>query len=136
MGTHPIFESDFDCLTDSSRSKKIKMSTHLQWAIINKFSAFDLKRAGKVWTKEPGHLKGKKSLKYNTLVVKNGLTVAPNAEGGVVFNNVVLKRNSRKTFKSIRNTVNKGKQGLRKDQKRAAVKKASAILKAQQRAAK
>merc|ERR1712130_45886 len=89
MGTHPIFESDFDCLTDVQVGlKSKKMSTHLQWAIINKFSAFDLKRAGTTWTKEPGHLKG----------------------------------NARKTFKSIRNTTNKGK--LRKDQKRAAVKKA------------
>jgi len=48
------------------------MSVHLQWAIVNKFSAFDLKRAGTTWTKEPGHLKGKKSLKYNTFVNKNG----------------------------------------------------------------
>merc|ERR1711890_114978 len=128
MGTHPIFESDFDCLTDFSRSKKI----------VNKFSAYDLKRAGTVWTKEPGHLKGKKSLKYNTLVNKNGLTVAANSEGGVAFsagkNNVVLKRTARKTFKSIRNTVNQG--NFRKDQKRAAVKKAAAILKSQQKAAK
>merc|ERR1712189_141851 len=96
MGTHPIFESDFDCLTDLIRSKTLKMSLHLQWAIINKNSAFDLKRAGITWTKEPGHLKGKKSLKYNTLVNANGLKVAANAEGGVVFNagkqNVVLKR--------------------------------------------
>merc|ERR1712189_59903 len=83
MGTHPIFESDFDCLTDLIRSKTLKMSLHLQWAIINKNSAFDLKRAGITWTKEPGHLKGKKSLKYNTLVNANGLKVAANAEGGV-----------------------------------------------------
>lgn len=114
------------------------MSLHLTWAIINKNSAFDLKRAGTTWTKEPGHLKGKKSLKYNTLVNKTGLTVAANSEGGVVFtagkNNVVLKRNARKTFKSIRNTVNQG--NFRKDQKRAAVKKASAILKSQARASK
>ena len=44
------------------------MSTHLQWAIINKFNATDIKKAGSVWTKEKGHLKGKKSLKYCTLV--------------------------------------------------------------------
>merc|ERR1719337_548015 len=49
-------------------------------------------------------------------------------------NNVVLKRNARKTFKSIRNTTNQG--NFRKDQKRAAVKKAAAILTAQQKAAK
>merc|ERR1712117_320997 len=112
------------------------MSLHLQWAIINKNSAFDLKRAGTTWTKEPGHLKGKKSLKYNTLVNANGLKVAANAEGGVVFNagkqNVVLKKNARKTFKSIRNTVNQG--NFRKDQKRAAVKKAAAVIRSQQKA--
>ena len=44
------------------------MSAHLQWAIINKFNCYDIKKAGTTWTKEPGHLKGKKSLKYNTLV--------------------------------------------------------------------
>merc|ERR1711993_217663 len=139
MGTHPIFESDFDCLTDVQVGlKSKKMSTHLQWAIINKFSAFDIKRAGTTWTKEHGHLKGKKSLKYNTLVNPNGLTVSNNSEGGVVFtagkSSMVLKRNARKTFKSIRNTTNKGK--LRKDQKRAAVKKAAALLRAQQKASK
>ena len=48
-----------------------------------------------------------------------GLTVAAGSEGGVAFkagkNSVVLKRNARKTFKSIRNTTNQG--NFRKDQK-------------------
>merc|ERR1712141_959479 len=135
MGTHPIFESDFDCLT--VLNSDIMSTSHLQWAIINKFSAYDVKRAGTTWTKEPGHLKGKKSLKFNTLVNKNGLTVSANSEGGVAFsagkNNVVLKRNARKTYKSIRNITNQG--NFRKDQKRAAVKKAAAVLRSQQKAA-
>merc|ERR1712193_423844 len=102
MGTHPIFESDFDCLT--VLNSDIMSTSHLQWAIINKFSAFDLKRAGRTWTKEPGHLNGRKSLRFNTLVEKKGLKVA--------------------------------KQGaFRKDQTRAAVKKASAIIASQKRAA-
>ena len=44
------------------------MSTHLQWAIINQFNSADIKKAGSIWSKEKGHLKGKKSLKYCTLV--------------------------------------------------------------------
>merc|ERR1712193_521417 len=121
MGTHPIFESDFDCLT--VLNSDIMSTSHLQWAIINKFSAFDLKRAGRTWTKEPGHLKGRK--------------VAANAEGGVNFSagklNTTMKKSSRKTFKSIRNVAKQG--AFRKDQTRAAVKKASAIIASQKRAA-
>merc|ERR1711934_1272631 len=110
MGTHPIFESDFDCLT--VLNSDIMSTSHLQWAIINKFSAFDVKRAGRTWTKEPGHLNGRKSLRFNTLVEKKSL---------------------RKTFKSIRNVAKQG--AFRKDQTRAAVKKASAIIASQKRAA-
>ena len=44
------------------------MSAHLQWAIINKFNCYDIKKTGTTLTKEPSHLKGKKPLKYNTLV--------------------------------------------------------------------
>merc|ERR1712227_823007 len=95
MGTHPIFESDFDCL---NRLESVKMSTnYLTWAITKKFSCYDLKRAGKNWTTEPGHLKGMKSLKYDTLSESKGLKVSANAEGGVNFSagkaNVTLKRN-------------------------------------------
>merc|ERR1711915_1089606 len=32
MGTHPIFESDFDCLAEKLGSKKVKMSETEQWA--------------------------------------------------------------------------------------------------------
>merc|ERR1711990_91691 len=60
MGTHPIFESDFDCLTDFGlKNNSKKMSTHLQWAIINQFNSADIKKAGSIWSKEKGHLKGK-----------------------------------------------------------------------------
>merc|ERR1712078_481362 len=134
MGTHPIFESDFDCLTDLNRSK----CPPTTWAITKKFSCYDLKRAGKNWTTEPGHLKGMKSLKYDTLSESKGLKVSANAEGGVNFSagkaNVTLKRNARKTYKSIRATSRQG--NFRKDQTRAAVKKAAAELRAQQKAAK
>merc|ERR1711922_61958 len=49
-------------------------------AITKKFSCYDLKRGGKNWTTEPGHLKGMKSLKYDTLSQSRGLKVAANAE--------------------------------------------------------
>merc|ERR1712158_27213 len=138
MGTHPIFESDFDCLTDFGL-KILKMSASLQWAIINKFNSKDLRKSGITWSKEAGHLKGKKSFKYCTLVNSGNVAVSANADGGVVVSttgnkaankpaknvtSVVIKKNSRATFKSIRSTVRAN--NFRKDQKRAAVKKASA----------
>ena len=56
-----------------SRSKySSKMSASLQWAIINKFNCKDIKKSGITWTKEAGHLKGKKSFKYSTLVNPGG----------------------------------------------------------------
>merc|ERR1711963_73378 len=86
MGTHPIFESDFDCLTDFGMgTQKNKMSASLQWAIINKFNSKDIRKAGITWSKEAGHLKGKKSFKYSTLVNPGAVTVAANADGGVVL---------------------------------------------------
>merc|ERR1712178_419407 len=144
MGTHPIFESDFDCLTDFGLNNSKKKSASLQWAIINKFNSKDIRKAGITWSKEAGHLKGKKSFKYSTLVNPGSVTVAAAADGGVVLattgrknankpavnvNSVVIKKNARATDKSIRNTVRAN--NVRKDQKRAAVKKASAILKSQ-----
>merc|ERR1712018_794773 len=97
---------------------------------------------------EPGHLKGKKSLKYNTLVNPGNVAVSANADGGIVLattgtknanspakatTSVVIKKNARATYKSVRNTVRAN--NFRKDQKRAAVKKAAAILRAQAKSA-
>merc|ERR1712157_296860 len=63
---------------------------------------------------------GKKSFKYCTLVNQGNVAVSANADGGVVISttgnkaankpaknvtSVVIKKNSRATFKSIRNTV-------------------------------
>merc|ERR1712142_1075174 len=131
MGTHPIFESDFDCLTEFG---SFKMSAHLQWAIINKFNCYDIKKAGTTWTKEPGHLKGKKSLKYNTLVNAGNVVLSTTGHKNAnspakATTSVVIKKNARATYKSVRNTVRAN--NFRKDQKRAAVKKAAAILRAQ-----
>merc|ERR1711990_323654 len=112
---------------------KLKMSAHLQWAIINKFNCYDIKKAGTTWTKEPGHLKGKKSLKYNTLVNPGNVAVSANADGGIVLATSGIKKNARATYKSVRNTVRAN--NFRKDQKRAAVKKAAAILRAQAKSA-
>merc|ERR1712168_1306632 len=110
---------------------------------INKFNAKDIKKSGITWSKEAGHLKGKKSFKYSTLVNPGAVTVAANADGGVVLttrgnkkpaasvNAVAIKKNSRATYASIRNTIRAN--AFRKDHKRAAVKKASAILKSQSR---
>merc|ERR1712170_154301 len=118
MGTHPIFESDFDCLTDFGLNNSKKMSASLQWAIINKFNSKDIRKSGITWSKEAGHLKGKKSFKYSTLVNPGAVTVAANADGGVVLTTTGNK-NANATFKSIRNTVRAN--NFRKDQKRAAV---------------
>merc|ERR1711920_805940 len=135
MGTHPIFESDFDCLTDFGL-KILKMSASLQWAIINKFNAKDIKKSGITWSKEAGHLKGKKSFKYSTLVNPGAVTLTTRGnkkanKPAASVNAVAIKKNSRATYASIRNTVRAN--AFRKDHKRAAVKKASAILKSQSR---
>ena len=61
------------------------MSASLQWAIINKFNSKDLRKSGITWTKEAGHLKGKKSFKYCTLVNPGNVAVSANADGGVVL---------------------------------------------------
>merc|ERR1712113_882769 len=104
MGTHPIFESGFDCLTDFGLNNSKKKSASLQWAIINKFNSKDIRKAGITWSKEAGHLKGMKSFKYSTLVNPGSVTVAANADGGVVLATTGAK-NANKPAKNVNAVV-------------------------------
>jgi len=96
-------------------------------------------------TKEPHNLKGRNSLRYNGLVQKRTVGVEAAASGkGVVlvtrngasmrkpaknYSRVELKRNARKTLKTIGHTLFEG--NYRRDLKMCAVRRASAILRSQ-----
>jgi len=96
-------------------------------------------------TKEPHNLKGRNSLRYNGLVQKRtvGVEAAPSGKGVVLvtrnggsvrkpaknYTRVELKRNARKTLKTIGHTLFEGR--YRRDLKMCAVRRASAILRSQ-----
>ncbi|XP_014673170.1 PREDICTED: 60S ribosomal protein L28-like [Priapulus caudatus] len=123
------------------------MSADLQWAIIRNNSCFLVKSRNvfKGFTKEPNNLKGINSFRYNGLVHQKTIGLEPAADGkGVVlvtkkrsgrskpaqaFNRVTLKRGGRQTITGIRKFIVKNK--YRKDLKKVAVRRASAILRSQ-----
>ncbi|XP_041369308.1 60S ribosomal protein L28-like [Gigantopelta aegis] len=121
------------------------MSSHLQWMIIRNNSCFLLKRNGISLSKEPNNLKNRNSFRYNGLVHKKTIGIEPAKDGkGVVlitkkskiynkpsktYNKVEMKRDPRRTFATIRNTLRSKR--YRKDLKMAAVRRASALLRSQ-----
>jgi large subunit ribosomal protein L28e len=122
------------------------MSADLQWMVIRNNSSFLMKRKDVApFSKEPNNIKGRNSFRYNGLVQRKTVGVEPCADGkGVVlvtknsscvrrpakkYRRIELKRDARKTFKTIRKLV--GSSSGRKDLKMAAVRRASAILKSQ-----
>merc|ERR1712018_774195 len=122
----------------------IIMSAELQWMIIRNNSSFLLKGSGQTFSKEPNNLRSKNSYRYNGLVRRKTIGVKPAADGkGIVLvtrkqsnwrrpgamNRTELKKDSRKTLTTIRNTIRKGR--YRKDLKMAALRKASAVLRSQ-----
>jgi len=96
-------------------------------------------------SKEPHNLKGRNSFRYSGLVQKKtvGVEPAPSGKGIVLvtrngtslrkpaknYTRVELKRNARKTLKTIARTLFNGH--YRKDLKMTAVRRASAILRSQ-----
>jgi len=122
------------------------MSADIQWLIIRNNSSFLMKRKHMpTLTKEPHNLKGRNSLRYNGLVQKRtvGVEAAPSGKGVVLvtrnggsvrklaknYSRVELKRNPRKTLKTIGQTLFEGR--YRRDLKMCAVRRASAILRSQ-----
>jgi len=123
-----------------------KMSADIQWLIIRNNSSFLMKRAHMPnLSKEPNNLKGRNSFRYSGLVQKKtvGVEAAPSGKGVVFvtrnggslrkpaknYNRVELKRNSRKTLKTIGTTLFNGR--YRRDLKTLAVRRASALLRSQ-----
>jgi large subunit ribosomal protein L28e len=122
------------------------MSADIQWLIIRNNSSFLMKRKHMpTLSKEPHNLKGRNSFRYNGLVQKKTVGIEPASSGkGIVLvtrnstsarkpaknhTRVELKRNSRKTLKTISQTLFKGR--YRQDLKMCAVRRASAILRSQ-----
>ncbi|XP_076454737.1 large ribosomal subunit protein eL28-like [Babylonia areolata] len=120
-------------------------SADLSWLIVRNSSSFLLKRNRQNLTLEPNNLKGRNSFRFSGLVQKRTVGVEPAKDGkGVVLitkkvtgsrkpgkniNRVELKRDSRRTFRAIRNITRKS--GYRKDLSMAAVRRAAAIIKSQ-----
>jgi len=108
-------------------------------------SSFLLKGNRTVFTREPNNLKSKNAFRYNGLIHKKTVGIEPAEDGkGVVLvtkkqnaknkpvkweRRVTLKRDWRRTLTSIRNEISKGR--YRKDLKKAALRRASAVLKSQ-----
>jgi len=123
-----------------------KMSADIQWLIVRNNSSFLVKRKNMpTLTKEPYNLKGLNSFRYNGLVRKKTVGIEPASSGkGVVlvtrnggslrkpaknYTRTELKRNSRKTIKTISRTLFNGR--YRKDLKMCAIRRASALLRSQ-----
>merc|ERR1712036_36442 len=125
--------------------KSFTMSAELQWMIIRNNSSFLLKGSKQTFSKEASNLKSKNSYRYNGLVRRKTVGVEAAADGkgvvlvtrkanhwrrpGASMNRTELKKNSRTTLTTIRNTIRKGR--YRKDLKMAALRKASALLRSQ-----
>ncbi|KAL4219674.1 60S ribosomal protein L28 [Mactra antiquata] len=123
----------------------MSVSPDLLWGIIRNNSSFLLKGNGQTYSREANNLKTKNSFRYNGLIHRRTVGVEPAKDGkgvvlvtrkasanglpAVTYNRTELKKGSRRTLTSIRNTVRKNK--YRKDLKMAAVRRASAILKSQ-----
>jgi len=122
------------------------MSVDIQWLIVRNNSSFLMKRKHMpTLSKEPNNLKGRNSFRYSGLVQKKTVGVEPASTGkGVVlvtrngkslrkpaknYTRVELKRNSRKTIKTISKTLFNGQ--YRKDLAMTAIRRASAIIRSQ-----
>eukprot|EP00126_Sphaerothecum_destruens_P015612 Sdes_comp9641_c0_seq1m1133 len=123
------------------------MSVDLQWAIIRNNSSFVLKRAGRQFSREANNLRNLNSFRDNGLVNKKTVGIEANPDAtkkGVVlslktkiglrkpklaYHKTVLTRGARPTLKAIRNATEG--QGYRADLTKAALIRASAILKSQ-----
>merc|ERR1711872_804193 len=105
--------------------KTIKMSADLYWMVVRDTSSFMMKgrlSKSKIFTKEPMNLTGLHSLTSSGTVG----TKAANKPGSSTTS-VTLKKGRRAVIKSVANSVS----AFNKTKKRAAMKRASAILRSQ-----
>ena len=125
------------------------MSSHLQWMLIRNNSSFLVRGGhGQTFTTEPNNVSGRNSFRFNGLVHRKTVGVAPSADKkGVVLTtrksthrHKPAKSLNRATFQNaagprrvlgkIRNTLRQTR--YRKDLKTAVLRRASALLRAQQ----
>uniref|UniRef100_A0A915Q020 Large ribosomal subunit protein eL28 n=1 Tax=Setaria digitata TaxID=48799 RepID=A0A915Q020_9BILA len=117
-------------------------SADIQWQIIRKTSSFLRRQRGipKHFSRERFNIKGVNSIRFNGLVHKKGLDIqaAPDGKGIVVTlkkrtksafpakstSSVTLKKNSRKSLRSVRNIA----RNYRNAHKLLAKKRASQLL--------
>merc|ERR1711872_453670 len=114
--------------------KTIKMSADLYWMVVRDTSSFMMKgrlSKSKIFTKEPMNLTGLHSLTSSGTVGTKAVVVTkkPKAANkpGSSTTSVTLKKGRRAVIKSVANSVS----AFNKTKKRAAMKRASAILRSQ-----
>lgn len=114
----------------------------IQWQVIRKTSAFLHRQRGipKQFSRERFNLKGINSIRYNGLIHKKGMDIQPTPDGkGITVTvkkrtktmlpavstvSVALKKNSRKSLKSVRNIA----RNYRNPHRKLAQRRASKIL--------
>nr|ALS04775.1 60S ribosomal protein L28 [Pseudodiaptomus poplesia]ALS04882.1 60S ribosomal protein L28 [Pseudodiaptomus poplesia] len=123
------------------------VSSDVAWSIVRNNSAFLLKKRGvqKAFSTEPCNLTSLNSQRYNGLVNKKavGITPAADSKGFVLLTKkvkaankpsknivkVTMKAGPRRSLHKVKSTLMK--QRYRKDLTKAAMRKASAIIRAQ-----
>uniref|UniRef100_A0A1Q3F9B5 Large ribosomal subunit protein eL28 n=1 Tax=Culex tarsalis TaxID=7177 RepID=A0A1Q3F9B5_CULTA len=119
-------------------------SSHLNWLIIRDHNAFLLKRRNirKPFSTEPNNLTNLSSYRYSGLVHKKSLGIVPADKGiSVVYKRpkyqtkpakatvkVTLKHKPRRALKKLKNIINGNR--YRRDLRQAALRRASALLRA------
>eukprot|EP01135_Chromosphaera_perkinsii_P008455 Nk52_evm23s1360 gene=Nk52_evmTU23s1360 len=121
------------------------MSADLQWSVMRKTSSFIVPRAGKLFSSDANNVTGKHSFSADGLVNKKtvGVTAGENNKGVVLtlknkcglkkpskaYRQVKLSRGARRTMNAIKSAT--AGSYYRGDLTKAAMAKASAILKSQ-----
>jgi len=118
------------------------MSRELVWQLVRHHNSFLVKRGGVAFSREPGNLLNKNSYKYSGFA-DQAVDIRPAEDRGVVlslkskkrshlrkpavtYNRITLKKNYRRTARSIATSLKKYRPELR----RAALARASAIYRA------
>merc|ERR1711872_113212 len=135
MGVSICLKDLFHVFCNVVTLKTIKMSADLYWMVVRDTSSFMMKgrlSKSKIFTKEPMNLTGLHSLTSSGTVGTKGVGVVtkkPKAANkpGSSTTSVTLKKGRRAVIKSVANSVS----AFNKTKKRAAMKRASAILRSQ-----
>merc|ERR1712198_236934 len=145
MGVSICLKDLFHVFCNVVTLKTIKMSADLYWMVVRDTSSFMMKgrlSKSKIFTKEPMNLTGLHSLTSSGTVGTKAVGVAAAGDNkGVVVTkkpeaankpgssttSVTLKKGRRAVIKSVANNVS----AFNKTKKRAAMKRASAILRSQ-----